>query len=487
MTVRILERQPIKFIVYAAILIGVVAAFMGSGVMNSLDQVILLENTHPGYMSIIDTAMMRHIPYHYYLNGMTNQIVNGLARYESDNGYTITSNTDGSLTYVGTNNSDEPEYITFTNYDWSLNGGNYLLTDRKEYNLSGAPLSTEEFKVCVFVRHYHVGGDTEYTLVADASDIENRTFSTVYSDLNDYYVQLIIAPGYSSEGITIYPMLTTLEERSEDYCPALLTNIETYDLADEHMTTYTRMAADKGDYLALSDEDHELLWRYIRHQAPANGVWTTIDFLDGTGIYFPENDPDQLQYGQIDAIGQMTLMYGDEGFIIESELRLQETTDLVDYLRLLNNTDYTILIAVRDDGVNALTDEMMSSLKDLGVETPLTEQPDASQPRTYYGYSYYAVLNPGQTSIEEASGDAALDYTGTTRDSQHTVEIYSCGHDIDDPQALIQIDGAEYSMNRRGMNIVVYDNTSGAVIDYVTFDTNYGLRAYRELQPMNND
>jgi len=35
----------------------------------------------------------------------------------------------------------------------------------------------------------------------------------------------------------------------------------------------------------------------------------------------------------------------------------------------------------------------------------------------------------------------------------------------------IRIDGVEYAKNRRGLNIVVYDNRAGEVVDSVAFDT----------------
>jgi hypothetical protein len=37
--------------------------------------------------------------------------------------------------------------------------------------------------------------------------------------------------------------------------------------------------------------------------------------------------------------------------------------------------------------------------------------------------------------------------------------------------AFIGINGVDYSMNRRGLNIVVFDRTSQTVVDTVNFDT----------------
>lgn len=452
---------------------------MKSGIEEVLDQHILLENTHPGYYAIISSANVTQLPYSYYLNGSVNRIVNGLSTVESERGFTVTSNADGSLTYKGTNNSSEKAYVGFTSDTWTLPAGSYVLSDGQAYCLTGAPISTDDFKVTVMARQYHVGGQIDYAVIADASDLEQRFFTTDYSKYNDYYVQLVIAPGYTSEGITVYPMLAQYEERTEDYEPALLTNIQIY--GEESLTTYTRMTATKETYLSLPESDREILQHYICQQAPYNGLWTTVDFGDGTGIYYPNNDPHQLQYGEINTIGQMSLLYGGESSIVLVDRPLNETTLFVNYLQQLDNEDYTVYIAVREDGVAALTDYMQQFLKDLGVETQLTSTEDGRQ-TDYYCDSYYAVLNPGQPSVEASSATEPVTYSDMTRDGFHTVTMRSCGSGIEDNTASIKIDDVEYAMNRRGMNIVVYDNASGAVVDSVAFDTNRGLRCYRELQ-----
>lgn len=472
-------QQTAKFILYGAILAAVAVVFWKSGAMRVIDEHILLEYTHPKYISAIDNITTRHIPSSLSKVEYVNCFANTMTTYENDKGYTITANKDGSLTYVGVNNSDSNEYIGFTSATWRLPAGSYQLSDSLTDCQTGIPVSTPDFKLTVMARRYHVGGETEYFVIADASDLGTRFFTTDYSQYNDYYAQLIIAPGYTSPGTTIYPMLTTYENRSDDYQPCLLTHPSVYIENDAALSAYNSLAMSKYDYLEMTDEDRELLRRYIRYQAPSNGLWTTIDFQDGTGIYYPDNNPDDLEYGVLNAIGQMSLQYGEEGSIVLADMPLNETTDFAAYLQKINNPDYTILVAIRDDGVNALTDMTMLYLQELGVETELTDCPDRGS-MTYYRNSYYAVLNPGQTSVEEVS-EGALSYTGTTRDGLHTVSIQSSGWLTEDAKALIQIDGTEYSMNRRGMNFVVYDNATGTVVDNVTFDTNSSLNAYREL------
>ncbi len=65
-------------------------------------------------------------------------------------------------------------------------------------------------------------------------------------------------------------------------------------------------------------------------------------------------------------------------------------------------------------------------------------------------------------------------HSGT--DAEYT--IVSAGFECGDYSSII-IDGVEYSRNNRGLNIVVYNNETGQVIDTVCFDTCDGLSVNR--------
>nr|WP_319395458.1 interleukin-like EMT inducer domain-containing protein [uncultured Desulfobacter sp.] len=57
-----------------------------------------------------------------------------------------------------------------------------------------------------------------------------------------------------------------------------------------------------------------------------------------------------------------------------------------------------------------------------------------------------------------------------------TLESFSAG--FDDPGyyggvAQLSVDGVDYSLNTRGFNFIVIDQSSGAVLDQISFDTHY--------------
>ena len=55
----------------------------------------------------------------------------------------------------------------------------------------------------------------------------------------------------------------------------------------------------------------------------------------------------------------------------------------------------------------------------------------------------------------------------------HSFDIVSAGEKCGN-HAFINIDGAQYSLNKRGLDMVVYDNVHECVIDVVNVDTGAG-------------
>ena len=96
--------------------------------------------------------------------------------------------------------------------------------------------------------------------------------------------------------------------------------------------------------------------------------------------------------------------------------------------------------------------------------------------------SYLAVIDKGQVIYEDV-GDRLLTYQGTLEDGNIFYEVESAGWN-QGSYSHIRIndmhDRADYSLGRRGINIVVYDSYDNAVIDSVVFDTwDAGMPCYR--------
>lgn len=145
--------------------------------------------------------------------------------------------------------------------------------------------------------------------------------------------------------------------------------------------------------------------------------------------------------------------YGPDGALLEAGSGYMHR-----YLQSLLGRNLTIFMAVRDEGTNALTEALYEDLAALGVQTDL---------RGRTQHSFYAVIAHDGVA-EAASGQGAVAHAGTVGGVPYA--IGSAGMPFGN-YSSIAIGGVEYSPNVRGLNIVVYDNDAGAVIDAVGFDT----------------
>lgn len=139
---------------------------------------------------------------------------------------------------------------------------------------------------------------------------------------------------------------------------------------------------------------------------------------------------------------------------------LVHITDFAEYLKAVDDQNYSVFVSVGNDATTGLTDEMKVALMKLGVETDWTDK---------YRWSYYAVILPGEGVVEKA-GEDTLTVTGGFRGNRSVYTITSNGY-YTGSEAAITIDGTNYSKNGSGFNIVVYDNVTMKVIDQVQFDT----------------
>ena len=133
--------------------------------------------------------------------------------------------------------------------------------------------------------------------------------------------------------------------------------------------------------------------------------------------------------------------------------------DLLTYLDLIDEDRYSIFISVKDDAANSLNNEIVAAMQNLGFEFNLSG---------CYRWSYLAVRDEG--GITELLGEEELSDEGALRNGRETYFITSAGFSSGNESSIV-IGGEERSLNSTGLNIVVYDNEMGLVIDSVCFNT----------------
>ncbi len=140
----------------------------------------------------------------------------------------------------------------------------------------------------------------------------------------------------------------------------------------------------------------------------------------------------------------------------------QMETNFNSYIKKLPSIyhDKTIIIAAADDMFAGLNKQDVILLQQLGLQSDFSDA---------YRYSYLAVIEDGLVKYEAMSNNK-ISYSGEISDLKTPVEIVSAGWGVG-MAAEISIGGIDYSVGGRGLNIVVYDNESGVVLDSVCFDT----------------
>lgn len=137
--------------------------------------------------------------------------------------------------------------------------------------------------------------------------------------------------------------------------------------------------------------------------------------------------------------------------------------NFIRYLNLLAKKEYTVFMSVRDEAATALNQEALDAMRQLGLQLSLEGEVRSS---------YYAVVDNGKVIAEQLSKER-ISQEGILEDEETTYGIMSSGFETGS-DCSIKVNGKEYAIGKRGINIVVYDKTSDELIDSVCFDTYSG-------------
>lgn len=143
----------------------------------------------------------------------------------------------------------------------------------------------------------------------------------------------------------------------------------------------------------------------------------------------------------------------------------QMETEFNNYIRAIAREEYLIVIAVRDTIGGRVGSEGYKSLRNLGLQM-LGSKEDGSYD---HWKGYVAILYKGMLQYENLE---QLDMTVEHETVLGGVRLEICSSPYRSAnRASIIVNGEEYAVNRRGLNIVVIDTEDGSVIDSVAFDT----------------
>lgn len=145
-----------------------------------------------------------------------------------------------------------------------------------------------------------------------------------------------------------------------------------------------------------------------------------------------------------------------------------QTENMTEYLELLKSCSmYTVFIAVKDDAGYALTEDIKTGLEELGLKIDYAN---------FYRSSYCAIID-GDSVIEQQSQEK-VGMSGAL-DNGVIYELSSGGF-TSGVSSSIMLEGIQLSLNRRGMNFVIYDKEKRCVVDVVTYDTHDAAQVIRK-------
>lgn len=163
-----------------------------------------------------------------------------------------------------------------------------------------------------------------------------------------------------------------------------------------------------------------------------------------------------------------------EKLLHDKELLMED--NFFEFVQKLNNDDYTIMIAARNDTAKYFSEDIKNALYKLGLTTDLS---------THSNQSYVAVINNKNVVFEESAIGSTVSYYGRIGDIE--ISVSSFADKALGNSASIVVDGNECSPQNAGLNFVVYDNIVGQIVSRRTFNTGRTGKLYTRFDDIEVD
>ena len=143
-----------------------------------------------------------------------------------------------------------------------------------------------------------------------------------------------------------------------------------------------------------------------------------------------------------------------------NKVDISAENNLIAYLEKLKDLkDCFIVFSVKDNAGYWLDEKIQSGLNALGLRENLVKALMSG---------YIGVIDEGNVVHEQLLSGQSISYDSTI--GGHSINVVSAPFNNGNTSS-IKIDGRDYSVDSRGLNIVVYDKNEKKVIDSVVFDT----------------
>ena len=197
-----------------------------------------------------------------------------------------------------------------------------------------------------------------------------------------------------------------------------------------------------------------------------NNYYGASKLTDWFGKYLTE------ECGATDVRGNANYSYMDDQLAeykvkVENVIRLKEATNVGDYISILSEGgNLSALITVKGSAGRKLSDDSRNRISEAG----LSELSKIGDYTAYIGViEKGAVKYEKMLSEEEKTTGDGIAYSG--RFPGGVKYTLTSGSSNNGDISSVRFDNEDYSLNERGINIIVYDNDAETIVDDTCFDT----------------
>lgn len=142
--------------------------------------------------------------------------------------------------------------------------------------------------------------------------------------------------------------------------------------------------------------------------------------------------------------------------------KIKSINNIKEYIKCMEEIKggYSFFLAVCDTPGAKMSENVLSSLRKIGFGSLSNE----------LWRMYIGVVRYGETLIDCLADKAEVPVCGKGEVGKVTVEMESKSY-IKGNKAVIEINGVECAVNKRGLNIVIYDENNNNVIDSICYDS----------------
>ena len=334
------------------------------------------------------------------------------------------------------------------------------LVPMARYHERWQELSGDDFLEFLPMRNYYTAGQ--------CFQAEAKAVGYSLKRINDTAAMMADEGLYESqipeENMAILRQMKELCEKNS--CELILTKVPVYAMPNTYSSAWPEVRS-KAVEEAAGEEN--LMFLDLVYQADL-GLDLARDTMDGgRHLNYRGAEKTADYYGQVLAeryglAGKIDERYEDN-MPVYREIRktadLENEQDFCAYMKLLreNADQYTIVLAVQNDLQEAITEEQKAALAALKLKTVW----DESMQKLSYG----AVIHRGKVIFEKSSVDPVT-YVAEL-DCGKTLSVLSKGY-LSVSSCHVEVDGEDYALNFKGLNVIVLDADSGLAVDSVVFD-----------------